>query len=106
MEFDFIIPIAIYAYLSFALHTIAKKTSTPNEWLAWIPIASFYLMCKVAGKPGWWTILLLVPLVQIVFLAIVWADIAKRRNKPAWVGVLFIVPVANLIVPGVLAFSD
>jgi len=101
-----IIPIGIYAYMAFALQMIATKTHIPNAWLAWIPIANIYLMCKIAGKPGWWTVLALIPLVGIVVLAIVWAGIAKARNKPAWVGVLFVIPVINLIVPGVLAFSD
>jgi hypothetical protein len=47
----------IFTYIWFALclYIIAKKTSTPIPWLAWIPVANIYLMCKVAGKPGWWT---------------------------------------------------
>jgi hypothetical protein len=32
----------------------AKKTNTQNPWLTWIPIANIYLMCIIAGKPGWW----------------------------------------------------
>ncbi|MFC2021574.1 DUF5684 domain-containing protein [Chloroflexota bacterium] len=39
----------------------------PNPWLAWVPIASIYPMCKVANKLGWWTILFFIPLVNIVF---------------------------------------
>jgi hypothetical protein len=63
-------------------------------------------MAKVAKKPGWWTILMLIPLIQIIFLVIVWANIARIRNKPAWLGALIIIPFIDLIVPGILAFSD
>ncbi len=95
----------IYVYMSLCLMMIAKKTNTPNAWLAWIPIANIYLMCKIAGKPGWWLILMLIPLVNIIIMIIVWMGIAKARNKPDWIGILMIVPLVNLIIPGYLAFS-
>ncbi len=102
----FIMWLAVYVWFALCLHIIAKKTDTPNPWLAWIPIANIYLMCKVAGKPGWWTILFFIPLVNIVFAIIVWMGIAEARNKPSWLGILMIIPIANLVIPGILAFSD
>lgn len=63
------------------------------------------LMLKIARKPVWWIILLLIPPVNIVFAALVWMRIAEARRKPKWWGVLAIVPVVNLIVPGYLAWS-
>lgn len=98
--------LAAYIYISLALQTIANKTSTPNPWLAWIPIANIILMLSVAKKPMWWFILFLVPLVNIVVAIMVWMAIAEARGKPSWWGILTIVPVANLVVPGVLAWSD
>jgi len=102
----FIFWVAVYVWVALCLHIIAKKTNTPNEWLAWIPIANIYLMCKVAGKPGWWTILFFIPLVNIVFAIIVWMAIAEARHKPSWLGILMIIPIVNFVIPGILAFSD
>jgi len=102
----FIFWLAVYVWLALCLHIIAKKTNTPNPWLAWIPIANIYLMCKVAGKPGWWTILFFIPLVNIVFAIIVWMGIAEARHQPSWLGILMIIPFVNFIIPGILAFSD
>ena len=102
---SWIISIAIYVYLAVCLQTIARKTGTEHGWLAWIPIANAYLMCKVAGKPGWWLLLFLIPIVNIIFMVIVWMGIAEARDKKGWLGILMIVPIANLIVPGYLAFS-
>ncbi len=99
-------PIAIYVWTALCLYFIANKTGTENAWLAWIPFANIYLMCKVAGKPGWWLVLFLIPIVNIVMLVIVAMKIAEARNKPSWLGILMIVPIANLVVPGILAFSD
>jgi len=102
---SWIISIAIYVYLAICLQTIARKTGTEHGWLAWIPIANAYLMCKVAGKPGWWLLLFFIPIVNIIFMVIVWMGIAEARDKKGWLGILMIVPIANLIIPGYLAFS-
>jgi hypothetical protein len=96
----------IYVYMALALMTIATKTNTPNGWLAWIPIVNIFLMFNIAGKPAWWFILILIPLVNIVIAIIVWMAIAEARHKPNWWGILMIVPVINLIVPGYLAWAD
>jgi len=104
--FVFVIFIAFYIYWALATQTIAKKTNTANGWLAWIPIANFILWANIAKKPIWWGILCIVPLVNIVFMILLWMAIAEARNKPSWWGILLIVPVVNLIVPGYLAWSD
>jgi hypothetical protein len=96
----------IYVYYAICLMVIANKTGTHNSWLAWIPIANIYLMCKVAGKPGWWVILFFIPFVNIVIAIIVWMKIAEARKKPGWLGILMIIPFVNLIIPGYLAFAD
>lgn len=98
--------LAAYVYVSLALQTIATKTSTPNGWLAWIPIANIFLMLSVAKKPMWWFLLFLIPLVNIVIAIIVWMAVAEARHKPNWWGILTIVPGVNLVVPGYLAWSD
>jgi len=97
--------LAVYIWVALCLQTIANKTNTPNSWLAWIPIANIYLMCKVAGKPGWWTILFFIPLVNIVFAIIVWMGIAEARGKPSWWGILMIIPLVNFVIMGILAFG-
>ena len=102
----FLFFVAIYVYISLALMTIADKTSTPNSWLAWIPIANLFLMLNVAKKPAWWLVLFLIPLVNIVIAIIVWMAVAEARHKPNWWGIVMIVPVVGLIVPGYLAWSD
>ena len=106
--FLFIMGLALGSYIYFALavQTIATKTSTPNAWLAWIPIANIFLMLNIAKKPLWWFVLFLIPLVNIVMAVIVWMGIAEARQKPNWWGILTIVPIVNLVVPGYLAWAD
>jgi Family of unknown function (DUF5684) len=101
-----IILLVAYVYHALALQTIATKTNTENPWFAWIPILNIILMLNIARKPIWWIVLFLIPLVNIVFIILVWMGIAEARNKPNWWGILIIVPVANIIVPGYLAWAD
>jgi Family of unknown function (DUF5684) len=106
LSFFIILGLACYAYISLALQTIASKTDTPNDWLAWIPIANLFLTLAIAKKPLWWILLILIPLVNIVIMVIMWMGVAEARNKPSWWGILMLVPGVSLIVPGYLAWSD
>ena len=104
--FQTLLWLVVYVWLALCLHIIANKTDTSNPWLAWIPIANIYRMCKVADKPGWWLILFFIPLVNIVMSIIVWMAIAEARHQPSWLGVLIIIPIANFVIPWVLTFAD
>jgi len=103
--FWFLFSIGIYAYSVLTLMLIAKKTSTPGGWMAWVPFLNLYLMVKISGKSIIWLVLWLLPFVNIVAMIIIWAAIAEKRGKPAWWGVLMLVPIANFIIMGILAFS-
>lgn len=95
-----------YVYLGLTVYLIANKTGTSDAWMAWVPVLNVYLMCKIAGKPGWWVVLFFIPFVNIVMTVLVWMGIAEARHKPAWLGVLMLVPIANIVIPAHLAFSE
>lgn len=101
----FVVWLALYIYIAYALQTMAKKTNTPNEWFAWIPLLNIFLLIKIAGKSYWWFLLLLIPLVNIVIAVYLWMKVAERCKKPGWVGLLIIIPVVNLFIPGYIAFT-
>ena len=105
--FNIIFGIALYIWMAICLQTIAKKTNTPNGWLAWIPIANIYLLCMIAGKAWWWLLLCFIPLVNIVIITILWWKTCEARGKPGWWSLLIIfVPVVDFVMLGVTAFSD
>ena len=45
---------------------IFEKAGQPG-WAAIVPIYNIIVMCKIAKKPEWWVILMLIPLVNYVF---------------------------------------
>jgi hypothetical protein len=103
--FSFLFTIAVYVYISYSLMVIVQKCGIADAWLAWIPIANAYVMCKAGGKPGWWVLLLFIPFVNIFIAAIVWIEITKKLGKSPWLLLLFLIPLLNLALVGYLAFS-
>ncbi len=97
---------AFYVYWALAIQTIAKKTNTEDDWWAWIPILNLVLLVKIAGKPLWWTILLFIPIVGLVFTIIIWVGVCEARGKSGLPVIGLILPVVNFFVLGYLAFAD
>jgi hypothetical protein len=52
-----------------------------NGWAAIIPFYNIWVLLRVVGRPGWWLILLLIPIVQIVAWIIVSIELAKAFDK-------------------------
>jgi Family of unknown function (DUF5684) len=63
-----------------AMWKVFTKAGRPG-WAAIIPIYNVYVWCKIVGRPGWWVILMLIPLVNIIIGIIVCIDMAKSFGK-------------------------
>ena len=98
--------VGIYLYLAFCQFKTAQKIGLHDcAWWAWIPIMNTFLLFRMAGKPAWWFILCLVPLVNLVCFAILWMETAKNAHvSPVW-GFLVLIPVINFVALGIMAFS-
>ena len=69
-----------------AMWKVFTKAGRPG-WAAIIPIYNLYIWCKIVGRPGWWMILMLIPLVNIIVGIIVCIDMAKSFGKGAGFGI-------------------
>jgi hypothetical protein len=102
----------LISYLIFAFFSwkIFQRLNIENAWFAWIPILGSYITF-VAGderNPVLWTILLLVPLVNIVAaikLIIAWVKIVQKLEKSPWLLLLTLIPLAGFIVFAYFAFG-
>ena len=63
-----------------ALWKIFVKAGEPG-WAAIIPIYNIIVMLKIAGKPAWWVILMLIPVANIIVGFLMCDAIAKRFGK-------------------------
>jgi len=82
---------------------VFTKAGQPG-WAAIIPFYNFYVLCKIGRKPGWWWILLFVPLVNAIISLIVKLGVAENFGKGIGFGLgLWLLPV---IFYPILAFGD
>jgi hypothetical protein len=92
----------VFAVISIvALWKIFTKAGQPG-WAAIIPIYNYYIMLKIAGRPGWWLLLYFIPLVQIIVSAIVAMDIAQAfgRSKTFGVVALWLFSIIGYLILG------
>ena len=82
---------------------IFTKAGKPG-WGIIIPIYNIILMLEIAGRPGWWFLLMLIPGVNFVISIIVILDFAKAFGKGTGfgLGMLFL----GIIFYPILAFGD
>jgi hypothetical protein len=59
---------------------IFVKAGQPG-WASLVPIYNLYIMLKMVGRPAWWLILFILPVVNIVCGFILVLDIAKAFGK-------------------------
>jgi hypothetical protein len=86
-----------------SLWKLYSKAGKPG-WAAIIPIYNYVILLEIVGKPVWWIILMLIPLVNFVVLIIIMVEFAKSYGKSGGyaVGLLFL----PIIFFPMLAFGD
>lgn len=62
------------------------KAGQPG-WAAIVPIYNVFVFLKIAGKPAWWILLLIIPFVNIVIGIIVAIEFAKAFGKGTGFGI-------------------
>lgn len=88
-----------------AMWRIYRKAGQ-HGWAAIIPIYNIIVLLRIVGRPWWWVILFLIPLVDIVISIIVYLDLARAFGKGVGFGIGLIIPLINVIFLATLAFSD
>jgi hypothetical protein len=91
-----LVPIIIFAVSVMILEIVAlwflfEKAGEPG-WAAIIPIYNYLIVIKIAGKPWWFLLLFLIPIVNIVIYIIVLNGLSKSFGKDAGftVGLFFL----------------
>lgn len=101
-----IITLVIYALYAFLLGRIFKKAGV-TQWIAWVPFYNTWKMLELGGQQGFWAILVILPVVNIVsyvFMYIAMYHIGLKLAKEGWFVILAIfIPLVWL---AVLAFDS
>ena len=82
-----LIPLIICVLIcAFLLWKVFTKAGRPG-WASIIPIYNGIVLLQIAGKPGWWVILFVVPIANIVIPLLMCLALAERFGKGAGFGV-------------------
>jgi hypothetical protein len=102
-----VVLLGAYLVAAFLQYRIAQRTGPAGDaWWAFIPIMNTLLLIKMAQKPGWWFLLLLVPGVNLVTFALLWMAVAQQAGQSAFWGILVLIPAVNVIALLVLALGE
>ncbi|HUR64801.1 MAG TPA: DUF5684 domain-containing protein [Chitinophagaceae bacterium] len=75
-----IIMLALIVFLIASQWKVFEKAGQPG-WAAIIPFYNIYIMTKIGGKPGYWTLLCLIPFVNFIFAIWLLNMVSKSFGK-------------------------
>lgn len=98
-----IVVFALVVLMIAAMWKIFVKAGEPG-WAAIVPIYNLYIILKIAGKPGWWLLLFLIPIVNFVVAIMTYISFAQAFGKGVGfaLGLLFL----GVIFFPILAWGD
>ncbi|WP_182865725.1 DUF5684 domain-containing protein [Rhodopirellula sp. JC639] len=81
-----VIQLAIIVVVIAGLWKTFEKAGKPG-WGAIIPIYNIILLLQIAGRPIWWIVLCLIPLVNLIIAIVISIDVAKNFGKGVGFGI-------------------
>ena len=92
------VALAFFVIFLTAVWKVYTKAGHPG-WVMLIPIYNAYVMIKIVGRPGYWLLLSLIPIVNLVIGIIICFDLAKSFGKGTGfgMGLLFLGPIFYMI---------
>ena len=98
-----IIALAVCVLMIASMWVVFTKANEPG-WAAIIPIYNIIVLLKIAGKPMWFIVLFLIPIVSLIAAILVYVSLAKSFGKSAGYGIGMI--LLPFIFFPMLAFGD
>lgn len=86
--------VAIIVFYIYVGWRIFEKAQEPG-WAAIIPIYNLVVLLRIVGRPTWWIILFIIPVLNLIPTIIVPFDLAKSFGKGTGfgIGLLLIGPI-------------
>ncbi|MDP5043455.1 MAG: DUF5684 domain-containing protein, partial [Leeuwenhoekiella sp.] len=57
------------------------KKAGRQPWEAIVPVYNAVILMKIIGRPWWWTILLFIPIVNLIMFPVIWVETARSFGK-------------------------
>ena len=72
---------AVIALMVAAMWKVFTKAGKPG-WAAIVPIYNIIVLLQIAGKPTWWIVLFLIPIVSLIFAILTYVALAEALDCP------------------------
>ncbi|HEY6143481.1 MAG TPA: signal peptidase I [Flavobacterium sp.] len=73
----FLIVQVIHFLGTFKLYEAAGR----KRWEAAIPVYNAIVLMKIIGRPSWWTILLFIPIINLIMFPVIWVETLRSFGK-------------------------
>jgi len=83
--FFFVFVIALVVLMIGSIWKVFTKAGKPG-WACIVPIYNVIVLLEIAGKPLWWIILMIIPLVNIVIAILLAIEVAKKFGQSSGFG--------------------
>ena len=68
------------------------ETAGRKRWEAAIPIYNAIILMKIIGRPTWWTVLLFIPIINLIMFPVIWVEtlrsFGKRSSLDTFLGIV------------------
>ena len=98
-----LVMIAVGIFMIASVWKAFEKAGQPG-WAAIVPIYNMVVLLRIAGKPVWWLVLLLIPVVNLIIIFLVYIDLAKNFGKGTGFGVGLV--LLSFVFFPILGFGD
>jgi hypothetical protein len=72
--------LAMIVFQILCMWKIFEKAGKPG-WAAIVPIYNIIILLEIVGKPTWWIILILIPIVNLIVLILIWHQLSLSFGK-------------------------
>jgi len=83
--FFFVFVIALVVLMIGSVWKVFTKAGKPG-WACIVPIYNVIVLLEIAGKPLWWILLMIIPLVNIVIAILLAIEVAKKFGQSSGFG--------------------
>ncbi|WP_268847618.1 signal peptidase I [Flavobacterium aestivum] len=67
------------------------KTAGRKAWEAAIPVYNAIVLMKIIGRPTWWTILLFIPIINLIMFPVIWVETIRSFGKKTFIDTLLVI---------------
>lgn len=100
----YLVSLIVPIFLIYCQWRVYAKAGQPG-WAAIIPIYNIVVLLEMTGKPVWWIILFLIPIVNLIIMIIIVLELGNRFGKSG-VWSFFLLVLLSVIGWIILAFDD